>query len=437
MQDEAFKLAEDPHGCWDSCSKPGSNCLACTNENYFTCKQSGVCIHEDLRCDGHPQCKHGEDEDVETCFESWVRRKIVSPAASLRCSSKRYPGNLTVSVACDGVVECSDGADETSCTKPANSIYLLLLLLSILFIYLGLKLFRKYKHKKNSYIIKRNRFFLMAVITKTWEKILEEFESNRCKPEVVAEVNTYLFHIIYSRKTEESKRILKKLFELEAKIQGNDESKIYHSLHQYIDPALVVPIVESKIPGFTDKIISCFETLFCSKWITWMQDRIIATEWMSELISTLFTMAKIFASFVDLFKDTFLAITLITILGGPLEVFTYPTQFTSVVVMVQMASIILPLIASSLHLAINNPNLILDLRGVRRSVVFVIHLGCSFLIPVLLIHRYEASKEKIRKLAKRNGRDIRVPVWVQKCRIIKSQIVEFFKIELGRWLMGV
>ena len=231
--------------------------------------------------------------------------------------------------------------------------------------------------------------------------------------------------------------ILKKLFELEARIQGNDESKIYHSLHQYIDPALVVPIVESKIPGFTDKIISCFETLFCSKWITWMQDRIIATEWMSELISTLFTMAKIFASFVDLFKDTFLAITLITILGGPLEVFTYPTQFTSVVVMVQMASIILPLIASSLHLAINNPNLILDLRGVRRSVVFVIHLGCSFLIPVLLIHRYEASKEKIRKLAKRNGRDIRVPVWVQKCRIIKSQIVEFFKIELGRWLMGV
>ena len=69
--------------------------------------------------------------------------------------------------------------------------------------------------------------------------------------------------------------------------------------------------------------------------------------------------------------------------------------------------------------------------------MFVIHLGCSFLIPVLLIHRYEASKEKIRKLAKRNGRDIRVPVWVQKCRIIKSQIVEFFKIELGRWLMGV
>ena len=33
---------EDPHRCWDSCSEPGPGCLACTNEEYFLCQQSGV-----------------------------------------------------------------------------------------------------------------------------------------------------------------------------------------------------------------------------------------------------------------------------------------------------------------------------------------------------------------------------------------------------------
>ena len=46
---------------------------------------------------------------------------------------------------------------------------------------------------------------------------------------------------------------------------------------------------------------------------------------------------------------------------------------------------------------------------------------------------YEAAKEMIRTLSKRNGGDVRVPVWIQKCRIIKSQLVEFFRIELGRY----
>ena len=101
---------------------------------------------------------------------------------------------------------------------------------------------------------------------------------------------------------------------MEAGIHGNDESKIFLSLHQHLDPALVDPIVASKIPGCTQKITNCLETLFCSKWITWIQNKIIENEWLSELIATAFTIAKVVASFADLFKDTFLAVTLITIL---------------------------------------------------------------------------------------------------------------------------
>ena len=142
------------------------------------------------------------------------------------------------------------------------------------------------------------------------------------KPAIVSSVNTYLFHILYSRKTEKRNEKFKKFFETMARIKGNDEAKVFLSLHQYLDPALVDPIVVTKIPGMTQKIINCLETLFSSKWITWIQDMVTEKEWLSDLIATIFTMAKIIASFADLFKDTFLAVTLITILGGPLEVLT-------------------------------------------------------------------------------------------------------------------
>ena len=102
--------------------------------------------------------------------------------------------------------------------------------------------------------------------------------------------------------SKKSKEIFKDFFEAEAKIHGNDESKIFLSFHLHLDPALVDPIVVTKIPGITQMLIHYMEALFCSKWITWLQDKIIEQEWLSELIATIFTIAKIIASFTDLFK---------------------------------------------------------------------------------------------------------------------------------------
>ena len=61
---------------------------------------------------------------------------------------------------------------------------------------------------------------------------------------------------------------------------------------------------------------------------------------------------KILGSYIDLFKDTFLALTLLFAVGGPASVLGYPTQFTSAIVMVMWATIIGPLLASTIHLAI-------------------------------------------------------------------------------------
>ena len=87
-----YKMAEDPHNCWDSCSAPGPNCEACTNDAYYRCKKSGECIHAELGCDGIPHCRLGEDEDLDDCRNDYVKKKIISPFATYRCRRADYPG---------------------------------------------------------------------------------------------------------------------------------------------------------------------------------------------------------------------------------------------------------------------------------------------------------------------------------------------------------
>ena len=59
----------NPNNCQSSCANKSRDCVACTNEDYYKCKVSGQCVHPALRCDGHRQCKYGEDE--ENCFEEY------------------------------------------------------------------------------------------------------------------------------------------------------------------------------------------------------------------------------------------------------------------------------------------------------------------------------------------------------------------------------
>ena len=417
---DGINYYEDPHHCFESCLVPGPGCAACTNEEYFLCKKSGVCIHPTLLCDGHPQCQFGEDEAIDICLDIWVRYNTISAFATLQCSSKNYPGMPTLATACDGNVECSDWSDEISCQKQSLSTYLLIgTVMFISIAYLALKYSRK-SQKLTS---------ISNGITTPVESILFIFEKHHDEAGVIAEVNTYLFHIIHTHTTDEIKEICKKFFDLEAKIYDNDEAKIYHSLHQRLDPFLVMQINEAVYPGLTQKTINILEKCFCSRFITRAMDKVTKTPWLKALISNLVTITKIAFHYADVFKDTFLTVTLLNIIGGPSSILMYPTQFSSVIVLGLSASIILPTFASSLHLAINNPTLLFNFK-VRRSIIVVICMVCSFLSPILLINHHEESKNKLQMLAR--NKDKRLS-WVnKKCRNTKTQLVEFMKIELGK-----
>ena len=86
----------DPHGCEKSCKESttdGADCLACENPEFFHCKSTGYCIHQDLVCDHHPHPScGGDDEVIYTCSEIYFKRRIVKSYATMVCPSKMYPG---------------------------------------------------------------------------------------------------------------------------------------------------------------------------------------------------------------------------------------------------------------------------------------------------------------------------------------------------------
>ena len=134
----------DPHNCRESCSDPHYGCLACTNPAYIHCtkKNISVCIHPDLKCNHHPDCDNALDEQLDQCYEQYVKRGLVDNYATLRCQSKIYPNMETVATVCDDVVECNNSEDEPiTCKKHNGNLFLGLSVGCIFFIYLGLKLY--------------------------------------------------------------------------------------------------------------------------------------------------------------------------------------------------------------------------------------------------------------------------------------------------------
>ena len=89
-------MFSNPHNCQSSCAIKSEDCVACTNEDYYKCKQSNQCVHPSLRCDGHEQCKKGEDE--ENCFEEY--KKDLRKGATFVC--KNFLNYTTLARVCDG-----------------------------------------------------------------------------------------------------------------------------------------------------------------------------------------------------------------------------------------------------------------------------------------------------------------------------------------------
>ena len=433
---EWLKNYEDPHRCWDSCSAPGPNCEACTNKHYFVCED--LCIHEDLLCDGHPQCLNNEDEDFNMCIKKWTEKKVFSQQANIKCRSRMYPSMDILASPCDGVVECHDRSDESQCSDDTiSTLVLIFVVLEILVLYSILK-YNREKIGRMKGMRKKKKSCNEPIFYK--DLIFGNFQNNPNESAVIKKINHFLFYIIFSERREKMNEILLEFYDMLYVILNNDEAEVFAYLHRNLDPALAMAITEAKFPGLKQRTINFIERKCSSKFITNFQDK-LKTEWttLNRVLSTSYPLFfKMISHHLDLVKDIILTISLLVTMGGPVAVYNFPTRFSSAVVMLSAGAIFFPMIMSSIHLVISDPYLIFlfmrrTAERLKRRMMIFICLSCSFLNEFFLEFNYEELHEKSIEKAKEfieNGEDEVLKLF-EDCKIVKKQVLEHYKINLG------
>ena len=287
--------------------------------------------------------------------------------ATYDCSSIMYPGVRTVTTACNYEVECHDQSDESRCSDDISRDIMIITTLGVALLYLGIKYSRKLHRLFGGNCKEAKKPALQEVTDELVESVLNRFENYYNDSDALREVNTFLFFLIFSQSKEKRIQTCIKFYDRLAKIHPNDESQIFLYMHHKLDPLNVEYIVESKYPGFQEKSIQWIEEICGEKFITKIQDKTTISGCLGSMLFTIKCVLSIELKYIDLFKDIFLTVYIMIVSGGPLAVITYSTNFTSVIVMVMVASIILPSLLSSIHLLINNFRICYNFIG-RKNV---------------------------------------------------------------------
>ena len=407
----------DPHSCQLSCSTPGEDCLACENQSYFLCPKSGQCVHPQLVCDGQPQCKEGEDEDLKLCHERFIDMKIIEPYASKRCTSPFYNNMDIYATPCNKIVDCADGSDESECQNNTKSnIILILSAVVVLLLFLASTLYH--------YISDETSQTKGHCKPKSTIDMLIKYKENHDDQTTVEEVNLHLLHTINTQTIEDQKKTLISFYELEETKHNQNESEIFLCIHKKLDTIVVSKMIDAKFPGCLQPINNLFKNL---------SNMIIKSEVAKKVLSSIQALIKIELKYVDMCKDLGLSVLMLELIGGIQAIYDLPTNFGSVIVVVMFTSIFLPMIISTLHLINANvvdEYILKSYNKIQKFLLTVLFLLMSPFHPIILDTLHHQKLEKARRLA--NKYKIEAIKALEKCKSIKKQLVTFFKIELGK-----
>ena len=440
----------DPHRCQRSCSSPGPDCVACSNPKYYNCTSSNKCLHPDLVCDNHPQCPGGEDEDLKTCHEKKIKNKIFKPYASLKCRSPFYENMDIYATPCNGIKESVNGLDELRCGSSSESNKILgissafvALLIVVLRYHEAIKgLFSKYIGSKEPdsdfYLDERKsrdvETFNDAPIIDRTDLHIHQYRKKHEEKDTIERVNVHLMNIILSEKVTENVHTFNQFYDLEMELHGNVGSEIHRCLKRNLDPVIVENILDAKFPGCMEGCRKYFRKIISKPIFKILTDKITKSKKIKESFALVLTIIKIEGKYIDLYKDIGLTLLLLRVSGGFDSIADLPENFTSVMVVIMLGSILLPLTLSSLHLAVNNPFMILRSDGENSSKMRkILAMSLCFLLsatnPVFLESYYDKTMKEARKLFQNYKIDGIISL--KKCKTIQWQAAEFLKIEHG------
>ena len=243
-----------------------------------------------------------------------------------------YPELETYAVACDGFPECYGNVDENGCDSNGSKVIIYSVAI-IAFLYLALKYGRRLIRfiirmwGKNSHKVIMNR-------QKTVKILLDDITT--CPDNSIEGLNAYLLYVIFTKPTDETEEICKKVYQIEERNCNGNTNEIFCSLHKNLDPLLMQKVIDSQFRGMLQKSIDFIENLTfraarfiyacCTgevienvskyRWITATFDYIKEHERLSDLLGTISRLVKMEIQYLDTIKDSLLVITLFLIIGG-------------------------------------------------------------------------------------------------------------------------
>ena len=95
---------------------------------------------------------------------------------------------------------------------------------------------------------------------------------------------------------------------------------------------------------------------------------------------------------LEIFKDLLLTVTIVAMVGGPLAILAFPGEFTSTITICLILTILVPVMFSTLGLAMEIPEVILNPYNIRvgkytRRAIQAFVLIISFMNPVFLLRK--------------------------------------------------
>ena len=374
------------------------------------------------------------------CKNIYFERKLVKEYASIICHNTKYPKLMTIATACDGIVECLGGTDELNCSSIGSSKTIGMILIGVVSIYLASKLLR-FLYSACDLDQEKEEVNLAKLES---ESIITKYEKDHENPETIELMNTHLLHIIYTQEKDKAQEIFRKVYDVEDRHYKGNNSELFYRFRTHLNPLVVSEILEAKFPGLTQATIDFIERCFsgcCSRFITKIQDSVTKSEWKTQVFQTFLKIIKIQAHFVDLLKDSLLTFSMFRTVGGLDTLINFPTNFSSVIIMISFSLIVGPIILGTLTLVLNNPSLIYKTGTehgvVKRIFATLICIICSFLNPVLLISTLEKAQDEARKEAKRNQDPKQITAKFSEYKKIKLYYVHHLSIELGKYLLSL
>ena len=410
-QTDSFIL--DPHNCESSCQNPSRGCDACTNtKDYFNCTKSGVCIFIGLVCDGHQHCQHGEDEDYDTCYPTYIENKVIPEYATMRCPPIMYPNISTVAVVCDGISECADNSDEPDICENTDiitystfgSVIFLIILLDIIARNLANDdsedQDQPMKMENDSHLAKESSF--------------HDFHRSES---FTIEMNILVGELKFSQNPAKIKEVCKEILKLEQIFHNNSENEMTRCLYQHLEPKIFGMVMDVFKPGIMERLPP-------------KPRKKIETLGENEHLKRFLNILSLILTMLEISKDLILAGTIFSMIGGSQAISDFPTKFTSTIVLCLLATIIVPLIFSTLGLAMEDPEVILKPYKIsnrfNRYTIQALVLIFSIFNPILLVNSLYVNDRKMRKES-----GDKLLARLQDGARIRKQYAKYLKTELG------